>query len=86
MKTSISKLKDISTLLSQHQTYYTFTKMEENSSDKYKRGRISAAKWLNELVYYYFEKEKSFMNEFKENLQNQKQSLSQLEEGVILIP
>lgn len=34
-----------------NQTYYTFNKREGDLSIKYKKGRVSSSKWLNDLIY-----------------------------------
>lgn len=80
MKRSLPKLETISKSLDSHQTYYTFNKDLE-SSEKYRKGRISAAKWLNELIYFYVQKENNFIDEFKDNIQDQKKKLSELNDG-----
>ena len=81
MKKSLYKLEQISQSLNSHQTYYQFNKMEDHLTDKYRKGRINAAKWLNELIYYFIEKESMFLLEFKEHIQEQKKKLSDLEDG-----
>lgn len=81
MKKSLYKLEQISQSLNSHQTYYQFNKMEDHLTDKYRKGRINAAKWLNELIYYFIEKESMFLLEFKEHIQEQKKKISNLEEG-----
>lgn len=47
MKNSIYILKQISETLSNHQTFYTFNKMDENLSEKYRKGRVNASKGMN---------------------------------------
>ncbi|BFU77317.1 hypothetical protein ALC152_05320 [Arcobacter sp. 15-2] len=74
MKKSLYKLEQISQSLNSHQTYYQFNKMEDHLTDKYRKGRINAAKWLNELIYYFIQKESSFIIEFKEQIQEQKKN------------
>lgn len=81
MKKSLPKLEKISKSISSHQTYYTFNKMDEHLSEKYRKGRINAAKWLNELIYLYLQKESSFIDEFKEHIQEQKKKISDLKES-----
>lgn len=80
MKNSLYLLKKVSETLSSHQTYYQFNKQDEHLSKKYRKGRINASKWLNELVFYYIEKESRFITEFKEHIQQQKKDLSDLPE------
>lgn len=81
MKRSLDKLELLSNTISTHQTYYTFNKMEDDLSAKYKKGRVSASKWLNELIYYYMKKESSFIEDFKHNIIDQKKFLSILEDN-----
>jgi hypothetical protein len=81
MKRSLIKLEQISQTLSSHQTHYTFNKIDDHLSLKYRNGRVNASKWLNELIYFYIQKEKNFINEFKEQIQLQKKSLSDLNDG-----
>jgi hypothetical protein len=81
MKKSLYELEKISQALSSHQTYYTFNKIDEHLSEKYRKGRINAAKWLNELIYFFIEKERNFIIEFKEQIQEQKKNLSDLSDG-----
>jgi len=80
MKRSLLKLEIISKSLDSHQVYYTFNKGID-STEKYRKGRISAAKWLNELIYFYIQKENNFVNEFKDHIQEQKKKLSELNDG-----
>lgn len=81
MKKSIYKLEQISKSLNSHQTYYNFNKQDCNISSKYRKGRVSAAKWLNELIFYFIQKESSFIYEFKTHIQEQKKKLLNLEDG-----
>lgn len=81
MKNSIHKLTKISDTLSSHQVYFKFNKMDGQLSEKYRKGRVNAAKWLNDLIYYYIEKESKFVDEFKEHIQEQKKTLSEIEDG-----
>ena len=80
MKNSLDKLNEISDLTSRHQTYYSFNK-DLDASKKYREGRVSASKWLCDLVYYFVEKESRFITEFKEHIKEQKKELSQLNNG-----
>ncbi|KAB7889536.1 hypothetical protein [Poseidonibacter ostreae] len=80
MKKSLYKLEQISQSLNSHEVYYKFNK-DLDASDKYRKGRINAAKWLNELIYYFIQKESMFLVEFKEQIQEQRKKLSDLEDG-----
>lgn len=81
MKNSLHQLTKISETVSSHQTYYKFNKMDKHLTEKYRKGRVNTAKWLNELIYYFIQKESSFIIEFKEQIQEQKKNLSDLEDG-----
>lgn len=61
-------------------TYYKSNKLDTNLNKSYRKGRINAAKWLSELIYYYIQRESNFINEFKEHIQNQKIELRDLED------
>lgn len=81
MKNSLYLLRKVSETLNSHQTYYQFNKQDEHLSERYRKGRINASKWLNELIFYYIEKESRFVSEFKEQIQNQKKDLADLPES-----
>jgi hypothetical protein len=81
MKRSLYILEKLSHTINSHQTYFTFNKDEEVLSPKYKKGRVSASKWLNELIFYFIKKENQFLIEFKDHIQEQKKNLSNLEDG-----
>lgn len=80
MKRSLYKLEKISQSLNTHEVYYKFNKDLE-ASEKYRKGRVSAASWLNELIYYFVQKENGFIEEFKNHIQDKKKTLSDLNEG-----
>lgn len=77
MKNSLYILEQLSKTLHSHQTYYGFNK-HENLTERYKKGRVNASKWLNELIFYYIQKERGFLTEFKEQIQKQKEELALL--------
>lgn len=81
MKNSLHQLTKINETVNNHQTYYKFNKIDEHLSEKYRKGRVNAAKWLNDLIYYFIQKESSFIIEFKEQIKEQKKSLAELEDG-----
>lgn len=81
MKKSLYTLEQISQTLNSHQTYYTFNKMDEHLSEKYRKGRINAAKWLNELIYFFIQKESDFIIEFKNHIQEQKKKIAVLSDS-----
>lgn len=80
MKRALPQLQDLSESIQSHYTYYSFAKEDTNLSERYKKGRVKASKWLSDLIYYYFKKENSFIYEFKEHIQEQKIKLSELED------
>jgi len=80
MKKSIDILEQLSEELHSHTIFYKFN---ENSHlpKKYKKGRVDASLWLNDLILFYIKKEKSFLMEFKEEIQKQKQKLTPIKDG-----
>lgn len=80
MKKSLQILEEISSKCNSHTIIYKFNK-DIQASEKYRTGRISASTWLNDLIYYYINKEKSFINEFKGHIQEQKRKLDILNDG-----
>lgn len=68
MKKSLNYLEEISSTLNSHTVYYKFNK-DLKVSDKYRKGRVSASTWLNELVYLFIEKENKFLAEYKSMIQ-----------------
>ena len=63
-----------------HTTIYKFNK-DIDVSEKYRKGRITASQWLNELIYHYINKEKMFLKEFKKHIQQQKADIHKLRNG-----
>lgn len=80
MKKSIHILEDISNQCSSHMTYYKFNKMEEHLSEKYRKGRIDAAKYLSDLTYYFFQEEKSFLIKYLDYVNEQKKRIDILKD------
>ena len=74
MKKSLYELEKISQSLNTHEVYYKFNKDLE-ASDKYRKGRV------NELIYYFVQKENKFIDEFKDHIQDKKKTLLDLKEG-----
>ena len=81
MKKSLPQFETISEILNSNQTYYSFNKMDTHLSPKYRSGRIKASKWMNELIYFFIEKESKLILEFKEQLDEQKKKSQDLKEG-----
>lgn len=77
MDTSIKILEDITYQCSDHITRFKYGKYLKES-EKYKKGRIKASSWLSELSYYFIQKQKGFLLEFKQEIQEQKSKISSL--------
>ena len=80
MEKSIQILEEISKECFSYTTYYKFNRSIE-ATEKYRDGRIDASNWINELIFYYIQKEKNFLLEFKEHIQTQKDKISFLNNG-----
>ncbi len=80
MEKSIKILEDLSSDCINEQTQYEFSKMI-TKSDKYKKGRIDALKWVNDIIFYFIQKEKNFISEFKLHIKDQKDILSVIRDG-----
>ena len=80
MEKSIKILEEISQKCYSDTTVYQFSK-NIDASDKYRKGRIHASKWVNDIIYYYVQKEKNFINEFKQHLENQKDMIAVIKQG-----
>lgn len=81
MKRALHILDKISETVSSHETYYKFNKIDEHLSQKYRKGRVNAANWLNELYYVFVEKESNFLNEYLQHIQNEKKRLANLKDS-----
>ena len=55
--------------------------MDEHLSEKYRKGRVNASKWMNELIWMYIQEESQYIIKFKEHLQVQKMTMSELSDG-----
>jgi len=80
MKKSLDVLEQLSHKLNSHTTFYKFNETIE-ATDKYKKGRVDASLWLNDLVFYFVQKEKGFLFEFKDEIQKQKKKLESVKDG-----
>lgn len=81
MKRTLQILDKVSESLYSRKTYYQFNKQDENLSQKYRKGRINAANWLNELYYVFVEKESNFLNEYLQHIQDEKKRISNLKDS-----
>ncbi|MEA3288946.1 MAG: hypothetical protein U9Q04_02095 [Campylobacterota bacterium] len=80
MEKSIKIFENISSECYDYVTYYKFNRSID-ASEKYRDGRIDASNWLNELIYYYIQKEKNFIYEFDTHIKQQKDKISILKDG-----
>lgn len=80
MEKSINILETISNECHEYTTYYKYNRSVD-ASEKYRSGRIDAADWINELIYFFIQKEKGFLVEFHQHLQQQKDKISILNDG-----
>ena len=80
MEKAIKILEDLSSECISERTRYQFSKMIEQS-EKYKKGRIDALTWVNEIIFYFIQKEKNFIGEFKLHIKDQKDILSVIRDG-----
>lgn len=55
--------------------------MDDHLSEKYRKGRVNASKWMNELIWMYIQEESQYIIKFKEHLQVQKMTMSELSDG-----
>lgn len=80
MDKSIEILEEISSKCLGHKTRYNYGK-HLDESDKYKRGRVNDSSWINELIYFFVQKERNFITEFKEHLNQQKKEEQTFKDG-----
>ena len=80
MEKSIKILEDLSSDCMQEKTRYQFSKMLQES-EKYKKGRIDALNWINDIIYHFIQKEKNFLSEFKQHIQDQKDIIVNINDG-----
>ena len=80
MKKSLDIFEQISNEIHSHTIFYKFNKNTEYSN-KYRKGRVDASLWLNDLIFYYIKKENSFTKEFKEEIKKQKIKIEPVKSG-----
>ena len=80
MEKSIKILEDLSSHCSSEQTRYKFSK-QMMASDKYRKGRIDALNWVNDIIFHFIQKEKNFISEFKQHIKDQKDIISNINDG-----
>lgn len=64
-------LEKISKHCSNELTLYKFNTTTLQINDKYREGRLTALKYLEELTYYYLQEEKRIQEQFKEQVTKQ---------------
>ena len=69
--TSKELLEKASKHCSNQLTYYKFNTTILQISDKYRDGRLSALKYIGELIFYYLQEEKKIQQQFKEQILKQ---------------
>lgn len=80
MKKSLEILEQLSSELNTHTIFYKFNE-NIDVSKKYKKGRVDASLWLNDLIFYFIQKEKTFLLEFTEEILKQKKKLDGVKDG-----
>ncbi len=80
MEKSTKILEDISSQCIAEKSSYEFSKTM-TKSDKYRKGRIDALNWINDIIYHFIKKEKNFMIEFIQHINNQKDIISNIKDG-----
>ena len=80
MDKSIKILEDLSKQCVAESSSYKFSKTM-TKSDKYRKGRIDALTWINDIIYYFIKKEKNFMIEFIQHIKDQKDIISDIKDG-----
>ena len=71
MNKSSQKLEQISRQCDSHISFYKYNS-QNTLSDKNKKGRVDASLWLNEMIYFFLNKEKNFLHDFDEEIKRQK--------------
>ena len=80
MDKSIIILEELSNQCVVEKSSYEFSK-HMDKSDKYRKGRIDALNWINDIIYYFIKKEKNFMIEFIQHINDQKDIISNIKDG-----
>ena len=80
MEKSIKILEELSSQCTVEKSSYEFSKTMK-LSPKYRKGRVDALNWINDIIYHFIQKEKNFINEFKEHIKDQKDIIANIKEG-----
>jgi len=70
-QSSKALLELISKECSNQLTYYKYNKHSLNISDKYRHGRVTALNYMQELTFFYFEREKDLKEQLLQDLHKQ---------------
>ena len=74
-------LELVSNYCSNQLTYYKYNKHTLMISDKYRSGRVTALNYIQELTFYYFQKEELLRQQFISDLTRQIAHTASLQEG-----
>ena len=74
-------LELVSKYCSNQLTYYTYNKQTLRVSDKYRRGRVTALQYIEELTFFYFRKEKYLKEQFIRDLRAQLSTIAYLDDN-----
>ena len=77
--TSKELLEEVSKHCSNQLTLYKFNTTTLQISDKYREGRLTALEYIGELTYYYLQEEKKIQKDFREQIIQQLNAHSCLE-------
>lgn len=80
MEKSIKILEDLSSQCVAESSSYKFSKTMK-ASDKYRKGRIDALNWINDIIYHFIQKEKNFIPEFIQHIKDQKNIIHNIKDG-----
>ena len=61
-------------------SHYKFNK-NIDVTDKYRKGRLDSAEWLSKLVFFFMQKEKNLVIEFKTEIEKEVINLGNLNKG-----
>jgi|AntRauTorcE11898_2_1112593.scaffolds.fasta_scaffold79980_1 hypothetical protein len=80
MEKSIKILEDLSKQCVAEKSSYEFSKTMDKS-DKYRKGRVDALNWINDIIYHFIQKEKNFIPEFLQHIKDQKDIIYNIKDG-----
>ena len=77
-KTSRDILEALSQFCYVSKTPYTFAKRNGAHAQKYRKGIVQIYEWVDELCYFYLQKEKELPRQLQERLRQKRQVFSQM--------